>query len=153
MRAAYVTFLPFVPPDRTQVAADNQTLDAFELAATIRTEQLFATAQAYFSEQATKPTTIGLALLDAPLGQLAWMGEKWILFSDPQGDLQDRDILEGVSLYYLTGSFLSSVFEYPVNGLEAVPRKANTTAPLGYGSFKWDVGYVILPCPLCTLSC
>lgn len=107
-----------------------------------------STYECSVSLAALQPSTIGLALQDSPLGQLAWMGEKFILFSDPKGDLQDRDILEGVSLYYLSGSFLSSVFEYPVNTLEGAPRKANNDAPLGYGNFKWDVGCVSGTCTL-----
>ncbi|CAE6426176.1 unnamed protein product [Rhizoctonia solani] len=32
----------------------------------------------YFLEQSTRPATIGLALYDNPLGQLAWIGEKYL---------------------------------------------------------------------------
>ena len=61
--------------------------------------------------------------------------------SDPAGELTSRDILTGVSLYYLSQTFLSSVFLYANNGLESSPRKARNDAPLGYGNFKWENVY------------
>ena len=64
--------------------------------------------------------------------------------SDPNGELNHKDVITGTALYYLTKSFQSSVFIYGFNphGFQTTIRKANTTAPLAYGDFKWDVGYV-----------
>lgn len=108
-----------------------------------------------------QPNTIGLALNDNPLGQLAWIGEKFLECSfcsvlpahqltsrpgtDPNGDLSHQDVLAGVSLYYLTESFHSSVFQYAYNpaGFAPTTRKANNNAPMAYGNFKWDVGCVL----------
>ncbi|EJD48566.1 alpha/beta-hydrolase [Auricularia subglabra TFB-10046 SS5] len=145
VRAAYLNFFPWSPPDSAQVSKDNQTLSEFELFGLKRSEEWTATGSAYFYEQTTKPNTIGLALQDNAVGQLAWIGEKFYSWSDPHGQVTSKDILTGVSLYYLTRSFLTSVFQYAYNpgGFQdsTKPRKANTTAPLGYGHFKWDVGH------------
>lgn len=142
VRAAYINFFPWASVDSAQVAKDNQTLSEFELFGVKRAEQWAATGTAYYLEHMSKPNTIGLALQDNALGQLAWMGEKFYAWSDPRGQLTSRDVLTGVSLYYLTRTFLSSIFEYAHNPADyQPPRKANTTAPLGYGHFKWDTGH------------
>ncbi|EJD48571.1 alpha/beta-hydrolase [Auricularia subglabra TFB-10046 SS5] len=141
VRGAYITLFPFPPVNTEQALKDGQTLSNFELFGVKRTEEWQATGSGYFQEQSTKPNTIGLALHDNALGQLAWISEKFYGWSDPTGnsDLTSKDILTGVSLYFLTKSFLQSVYQYAYNpGTFQPPRKANTDAPMAYGNFKWD---------------
>ncbi|KZW03697.1 alpha/beta-hydrolase [Exidia glandulosa HHB12029] len=142
VRAAYLNFFPTRPTTPEQVIADNQTLTPFEQYGVERTANWTATGNGYFVEQGTKPNTIGLALFDNPVGQLAWISEKFLQWTDPTGDMTHRDVLTGVSLYYLTRSIHSSVFQYAYNPAGFAPnvRKANNPAPMGYGNFKWDVG-------------
>ncbi|KAJ7112237.1 hypothetical protein C8R44DRAFT_882627 [Mycena epipterygia] len=57
---------------------------------------------------------------DSPAGQLAWIGSKFKVWSDPRAGtppsvLNNTAILTSVSLYYLTDSFLSSVWIYGQN--------------------------------------
>ncbi|EJD40194.1 alpha/beta-hydrolase [Auricularia subglabra TFB-10046 SS5] len=141
VRGAYLTMFPFAPIDSAQVAKDNQTLSEIERFGLDKMAERGASGMGYFAEQSTKPDTIGLALQDNAIGQLAWIGEKFYGASDPtgNGELTTKDILTGVSLYFLTKSFLSSVFQYAHNPspFEA-PRKSDNSAPLGYGNFKWD---------------
>ncbi|KAJ6577917.1 Alpha/Beta hydrolase protein [Mycena capillaripes] len=116
-----------------------------------RTAAYFAIGQGYFQEHEFKarpqPDDIGLALYDNPVGQLAWIGSKFKLWRDPQlagtppSVLNNTAILTSVSLYYLTRSFLSSVWIYAQN---ASPwrtdyTKAPTDAPLLFSQFKYNL--------------
>ena len=78
-RAAHFAFLPYRPLTLEELAARNTTLtDPLEQFEEQRSLEWSATGSGYFQEQATKPNTIGLALQDHPVGQLAWIGEKFI---------------------------------------------------------------------------
>src|SRR5205085_11609176 len=59
--------------------------------------------------QSTRPQTISYALTDSPVGQLAWIVEKFKEWTDPSAalpeDAVDRDlIVTDVSVYWLTAS-------------------------------------------------
>ncbi|PVH93144.1 alpha/beta-hydrolase [Periconia macrospinosa] len=148
-RAAHFTFVPFLPLLPEQLAESNITLNgSLEKAEQSNALVWRTTGSAYFSEQATKPNTVGLALYDNPVGQLAWMGEKFISWSDPrQGTgpslLTHNEILRSVSLFYLTNSFLSSVFTYFQNPttFTTVYTKAKTDAPMLFSAFQYNVGF------------
>lgn len=60
---------------------------------------------AYLDIQATRPATIGIALSDSPVGQLAWMVEKYKEWTDadkelPQEAMGMDHMLTNVSLYW-----------------------------------------------------
>jgi hypothetical protein len=56
--------------------------------------------------------------------------------------LNNTTILTSVSLYYLTESFLSSVWIYAQNpdGLKTVYTKAPTDAPLLFSQYEYNTG-------------
>ncbi|KAJ6594455.1 Alpha/Beta hydrolase protein [Mycena capillaripes] len=100
----------------------------------------------YAIEQSTKPNDLGLALYDSPVGQLAWIGGKVRLWSDPRAGtppsvLNNTAILTSVSLYYLTDSFLSSVWIYEQNptGIRSVYTKPPTDAPMLFSHYEYNV--------------
>ncbi|GAA1660162.1 epoxide hydrolase [Nonomuraea maheshkhaliensis] len=67
----------------------------------------------YLHLQSTRPQTLGYSLNDSPIGQLAWIVEKFKEWTDPAAalpeDAVDRDrLLTEVSLYWFTGSGASS---------------------------------------------
>jgi pimeloyl-ACP methyl ester carboxylesterase len=70
----------------------------------------------YSKEQSTRPQTIGYALTDSPIGQAAWILEKFWAWTDCDGDplnVLDRDeLLDNVMLYWVTGSAASSARLY-----------------------------------------
>jgi pimeloyl-ACP methyl ester carboxylesterase len=98
VRAIHLNFLPFGPPTPEQIAARNITLTPGEAFAEQRGVDWATAGTGYFTEQVTKvclfsfssffgncllriteqPNTVGLALYDNPIGQLAWIGEKFI---------------------------------------------------------------------------
>lgn len=68
---------------------------------------------AYLEIQSTRPHTIGIALSDSPIGQLAWMLEKYKEWSDEDKDLPEDamdidQMLTNVSLYWFNQSGASS---------------------------------------------
>ncbi|KAL7917530.1 Alpha/Beta hydrolase protein [Trichoderma austrokoningii] len=148
-RAAHFAMLPFQPPSSTGLAAQNITLSSpLQQFEEQRSMDWFTSGNAYFSEQTTRPNTIGLALLDNPIGQLAWIGEKFISWSDPKAGtspsiLNHNEILLSVSLYYLTRSFFSSVYIYyqNPNGFKTSYTKAHTDAPLLFSAFKYNIAF------------
>ena len=68
VRAAYVNFLPFVPPTKAQIEADGHLQDVtpFELDGASRTEESLALRNGYFLEQATKVSGIAAFFMIAP---------------------------------------------------------------------------------------
>jgi pimeloyl-ACP methyl ester carboxylesterase len=70
----------------------------------------------YSEEQATKPQTVGYALVDSPAGLCAWIVEKFWSWTDCDGDLANvltRDeVLDDVTLYWLTATGASSARLY-----------------------------------------
>src|SRR5256885_4431143 len=67
----------------------------------------------YLSIQATRPQTVAYALSDSPVGQLAWIVEKFHEWTDPVFELPDQavdrdQLLTNVSLYWFTGSGAST---------------------------------------------
>jgi pimeloyl-ACP methyl ester carboxylesterase len=67
----------------------------------------------YLELQRTRPQTVAYALTDSPVGQLAWIVEKFKEWTDPAADLPedavDRDqLLTNVSVYWFTGTGASA---------------------------------------------
>jgi pimeloyl-ACP methyl ester carboxylesterase len=72
--------------------------------------------QGYADIQATRPQTLAYGLTDSPVGQLAWIAEKFMEWTDCEDrpeDAVDRDqLLTNVMLYWLTGTAGSSARIY-----------------------------------------
>jgi pimeloyl-ACP methyl ester carboxylesterase len=67
----------------------------------------------YLHMQATRPQTLAYSLSDSPVGQLAWIVEKFKEWTDPAAklpeDAVDRDqLLTNVSIFWFTGAGASS---------------------------------------------
>ncbi|MYR42748.1 epoxide hydrolase family protein [Streptomyces sp. SID5910] len=71
---------------------------------------------AYAKQQATRPQTIGYALVDSPVGLLAWILDKFAEWSDTEDspfETISRDrILDDVTLYWLTRTGASAARIY-----------------------------------------
>lgn len=70
----------------------------------------------YSTQQSTRPQTLGYALADSPVGQAAWIYEKFHAWTDHEGAPEDalsRDaILDNIMVYWLTNSAASSARLY-----------------------------------------
>jgi pimeloyl-ACP methyl ester carboxylesterase len=70
----------------------------------------------YSKQQSTRPQTVGYGLVDSPAGQAAWIIEKFWAWTDcdghPENVLTRDEMLDNVSLYWLTASAASSARLY-----------------------------------------
>ena len=74
----------------------------------------------YSKQQSTRPQTLGYALADSPVGQLAWILEKFQAWTDcerdgrkhPENAVSRDAILDTVSLYWLSNSGASAARLY-----------------------------------------
>ncbi len=70
----------------------------------------------YSKEQSTRPQTIGYSLVDSPVGQAAWIMEKFWAWTDcdghPENALSRDEMLDNIMLYWLTASGASSARLY-----------------------------------------
>jgi microsomal epoxide hydrolase len=122
------TLMTFPPQDPAELAELSE-------AETRRLERLMyfdRELSPYFNLLATRPQTVAYALTDSPVGQLAWITEKYREWSGTKTlpeDAVDRDImLAVVSIFWLTATASSSgQLNY-----ESVDRTSqNIAAPLG----------------------
>jgi len=70
----------------------------------------------YSKQQSTRPQTLGYGLADSPVGQLAWIVEKFWAWTDcdghPENVLSRDEMLDDVMMYWLTNSAASSARLY-----------------------------------------
>ena len=70
----------------------------------------------YSKQQSTRPQTLGYALVDSPVGQLAWIMEKFFAWTDchghPENALDKDQLLDNVMLYWLPANGASSARIY-----------------------------------------
>jgi pimeloyl-ACP methyl ester carboxylesterase len=106
----------------------------------------------YFLEQATRPQTIGYALLDSPVALAAWMLDHdtdayykishAFVDGEPSGNLTRDHILDNITLYWLTGTGASAARSYWENGrAQALAAKSGQTPP----EVSLPVGFTTFP--------
>jgi pimeloyl-ACP methyl ester carboxylesterase len=100
----HVNYLPMPPPPPEQ----EKGLTEEDLARLARIKQFLATRPGYQILHATRPQTLSYALTDSPVGQLAWIAEKFTEWTDPRSTISDDRLLTHVMLYWLTGTAGSS---------------------------------------------
>jgi len=70
----------------------------------------------YAKQQSTRPQTLGYVLADSPMGQAAWIIEKYFEWTDcdghPENALSRDELLDNVMFYWLTNSAASSARLY-----------------------------------------
>jgi pimeloyl-ACP methyl ester carboxylesterase len=96
----------------------------------------------YIQQQSSRPQTLGYGLTDSPVGQCAWILEKFRAWTDCGGDPVtafgvDR-LLDNISLYWLTASATSSARLY----WESRPSSFSTRVevPVGVSIFPKELG-------------
>ncbi|WP_419827536.1 epoxide hydrolase family protein [Sphingomonas sp.] len=104
--------LAFVQPTPEQVV----NADPKERAILDRLKLFDKEQSGYAKEQSTRPQTIGYALADTPIGQAAWIYEKFYEWTDNDGSpetvLSLDELLDNITLYWLTNSGASSARLY-----------------------------------------
>ncbi len=107
----------------------------------------------YFLEQATRPQTIGYALLDSPVALAAWMLDhdtdsyekisRAFVDGQPAGNLTRDHILDNITLYWLTGTGASAARSYWEGGRAAAQAAGKTSPPVslpvGFTTFPGEI--------------
>lgn len=65
---------------------------------------------AYSIEHATRPSTLSYTVGSSPVALLAWVGEKFLEWSDQKPSMDE--ILTSLTLYWITSTFESSIYMY-----------------------------------------
>ena len=129
------------PPTKEERAALDQ-LDAFH-----------ASGTGYFVEQATRPETIGYALLDSPVALAAWIMDhdtdsyekiaRAFVDKQPSGNLTREHIVDNITLYWLTGTGASAARSYWEEGQEnaraAGQAATPVSVPVGFTTFPGEI--------------
>jgi pimeloyl-ACP methyl ester carboxylesterase len=112
-----------------------------------------ATGFGYFLEQATRPQTIGYALLDSPVALAAWMldhdTDSYYKISSafvdgkPSGNLTRDHILDNITLYWLTGTGASAARSYWESGQDSAKAAGKApppvNIPVGFTTFPGEI--------------
>ncbi len=92
----------------------------------------------YAQIQATRPQTLAYALLDSPVGQLAWNTEWFDDYGEHVGGVTDDAILTNVTLYWLTRTAGSAARLYREAAASWGRRPAHCPVPTGVAVFPGD---------------
>jgi pimeloyl-ACP methyl ester carboxylesterase len=138
VNAATVGFIPF-----GNVADDDlATFTDAERQRYVRMRRFLSDGNAYFQMQATRPQTLAYGLTDSPIGQLAWIMEKFAEWSHGDGvpeDVIDRDrLLTNAMIYWLTGTAGTAANMYYENMHTGIWPTPSTT-PTGVAVFAEDI--------------
>jgi pimeloyl-ACP methyl ester carboxylesterase len=132
---------PFGPP------VDTDGLNEADTTRAERFNEFQRDGLGYLHLQSTRPSTLAYALTDSPVGQLAWIAEKFTAWSE--GGVAVDDLLTVVSLYWFTRSGASSA-HFTYEGMRAFRAFAEQTgaatggalaaggAPVGVAVFATD---------------
>jgi pimeloyl-ACP methyl ester carboxylesterase len=107
----------------------------------------------YYLEQATRPQTIGYAVLDSPVALAAWMldhdTDSYYKISGafvdgkPTGNLTRDNIVDNITLYWLTGTGASAARAYWESGREQAQAAGQApppvSVPVGFTTFPGEV--------------
>jgi pimeloyl-ACP methyl ester carboxylesterase len=109
----------------------------------------------YFLEQSTRPQTIGYSLLDSPVGLAAWLLDhdtdsyykisRAFVDGEPVGNLTRDNVVDNITLYWLTGTGASAARWYWEFGrAQAAARAAGqappaVSVPVGFTTFPGEI--------------
>jgi pimeloyl-ACP methyl ester carboxylesterase len=135
------------------VTTDGATLPTVteqERAAADARKEFRTSGFGYFLEQATRPQTIGYALLDSPLALAAWMLDhdtdayykisRAFTSGQPSGGLTRDHILDNITMYWLTGTGTSAARSYWEHGRAQALAAGQAPPPV-----KLPVGFTVFP--------
>lgn len=109
--------------------------------------RLFTKDAGYAVMMVTRPQTVGYGLSDSPAGLAAWMYDKFAQWTysggDPERSLTRDEMLDDITLYWLTNSAISSArfyWENNNNNFSAATQKtADITIPVAVTVFPGEI--------------
>ncbi|KAJ4326756.1 hypothetical protein N0V84_002877 [Fusarium piperis] len=140
-KAVHLNFIPSVQPPDVPDPQNDTSLTPQDRQVLTRSQEFINTKQAYALEQGTKPATLGFVLSHNPIGLLAWIGEKFLAWTDPSRTLTLDQILTHISTYHLTQTTSRSLYAYRETSYSLYPEPAvapRIEKPMGYSRFPYD---------------
>jgi epoxide hydrolase len=142
---AHVAGVHLIPPLAGPDPATLDDLTDAERAARAALEYSAEWDSGYSREHATRPQTIGYALVDSPAALAAWIVEKFWAWTDHDGPLEDvltRDeLLDNLMLYWLPGTGASAARLY----WESIRQVNEWIAGTGASPVEVPVGCSVFP--------
>jgi pimeloyl-ACP methyl ester carboxylesterase len=139
----------------TVLGGPQQTESDEERAAQAQLDTFRASGFGYFLEMATRPQTIGYALLDSPVALAAWLLDhdtdsyekiaRAFVDGEPAGNLTRDNILDNITLYWLTGTGASAARSYWEDGQALAAAAAagqappEVSIPTGFTTFPGEI--------------
>ncbi|MGQ0623419.1 MAG: epoxide hydrolase family protein [Sporichthyaceae bacterium] len=113
-----------------------------ELAGLGKMGEYAASGNGYSQQQMTRPQTLGYGLADSPAGQCAWILEKfqaWSGVEHPEQAFTRDQLLDNISLYWLTNTATSSARLYWESIATVFTDFSAVPAPTAYACFPDDI--------------
>jgi len=132
-----------VPPDQSTM----NNLTEYERRSLDDLRQFAEWGIGYALQQGTRPQTLGYGLVDSPVGQCAWIAEKYWAWTDHDGDplsaLTQDQMLDNISVYWHTATAASSARVYWEDGFARPSNQGRPTAtltvPVGVSVFPREI--------------
>jgi pimeloyl-ACP methyl ester carboxylesterase len=125
-------------PPEGQTEFDGREQRALDRLRVFRTD-----GSAYSHQHRTRPQTLGYGLTDSPVGQAAWILEKFSAWTDCDGDpaaaLGIDRLLDDVSVYWFTGTATSSARMYWEMARAPEERAPQVDVPTGVSVFPHEI--------------
>ena len=127
----------------TQAALTNPTPEDSRVLERIAYFQTWGAG--YHKQQSTRPQTLGYGLADSPVGQAAWILEKFYEWTDceghPENILSRDELIDNIMFYWLTNSGASSARLYweTFTPKPARPRTGPIAMPVGVSVFPQEI--------------
>jgi pimeloyl-ACP methyl ester carboxylesterase len=139
----------------TVLGGPQPTRSDEERAAQAQLDMFRTDGSGYYLEMATRPQTIGFALLDSPVALAAWLLDhdtdsyqkiaRAVVDGETAGNLTRDNILDNITLYWLTGTGASAARSYWEDGRVLAAARASGQAPpevsvpVGFTTFPGEV--------------
>ena len=124
----------------TPEAMKNPTAEERTALAALAEHRTWGTG--YSKQQSTRPQTLGYGLVDSPVGQMAWIVEKFWAWMDcdgnPENVLSRDELLDNVMVYWVTGTGASSARLY-WESFRVWGQIKRVELPTGIASFPGEI--------------
>jgi pimeloyl-ACP methyl ester carboxylesterase len=124
---------------------DEPPADEPERVAIERYQAFTSDKSGYALLNATRPQTVAYALSDSPIGQLAWIAEKFTDWADPGCPVPADEILTVASIYWFTNTSASAARyyqeEFTANrpAADAPPDRTFVDVPTAVASYPHEI--------------
>jgi pimeloyl-ACP methyl ester carboxylesterase len=128
--------------------ADSGPANDEERAFEERCRPFLQDGRAYAETHRTTPQTLAYAMTDNPVGQAAWIVDKFHAWSDLRGGKDLREVhsldslLTNLMFYAATGNFATATWIYRAahtEGIRQLPPGTRIEVPTGYASFPCEI--------------